>query len=1007
MGKLLLWVGLLLFLEHHEGAALKLVCYFNKWAHSRSGPASVSPRDLDPSLCTHLIFTFASMNNNQIIAMDRLDQKLLYPEFNKLKERNRKLKTLLSIGGWEFGTLRFTTMLATTAKRKTFINSVIPFLRTHGFDGLDLFFLYPGQRGSPEHDRWNFLSLIEELLFAFREEAHLTRRPRLLLSAAVSGSPHIIQRAYDVRLLGMLLDFINVLSYDFHGSWEKFTGHNSPLFSSPEDHKSSAYAMNYWLKLGAPPRKLIMGLPAYGRTFLLSKASENGLQAAAAGPGSPGKYTNRAGFLAYFEVCSFIQGAKKGWINHQSVPYASKGNEWVGYDDAFSFSYKALFIKKEHLGGAMVWTLDLDDVRGTFCGHGPYPLVSKLHYFLVQAESNSTTSPMYWSSPAKHSSGVGSGRPTVTTELANFFPGREVTTRKAQVGSDTMTTTSREMLVLSCEFVFSPFQSFRRCGLCVGGQWKTSTMKILVVVLICLHLSEGLERVILRKGKSIRQKMEERGVLETFLKSYPKVDPAAKYHFNNDAVVYEPITNYLNDFYFGEISIGTPPQNFLVLFDTGSSNLWVPSTYCQSQACFKHNRFNPGQSSTFRYDGQTYNLYYGSGSLSVVLGYDTVSVQNIIIRNQEFGLSESEPTSPFYYIDFDGILGMAYPKLASQSSPTVMQEMLQQDQLTEPIFSFYFSRQPTYQYGGELILGGVDTQLYSGAIVWTPVTREVYWQIAIEEFAIGSQATNWCSQGCQAIVDTGTFLLAVPQYYLDSFLQETGAEQAENGDYVVDCDSIERMPTITFVISGAQFPLPPSAYVLNNDGYCRLGIEATYVPSPNGQPLWILGDVFLKEYYSVYDLANNREFAMKYWRDNGVPAEKLVMGFPTYGRTMRLNSSEVFVGAPMSGSGSVGPYTHEAGFWAYYEICTFLPEATTSWTEDQKVPYAYKGNEWVGFNNLESYENKVKFLKENGFGGAMIWALDLEDFLGSFCGEGAYPLISKLMSLMGLQTPEQ
>uniref|UniRef100_G1PKG7 Pepsin B n=1 Tax=Myotis lucifugus TaxID=59463 RepID=G1PKG7_MYOLU len=382
-------------------------------------------------------------------------------------------------------------------------------------------------------------------------------------------------------------------------------------------------------------------------------------------------------------------------------------------------------------------------------------------------------------------------------------------------------------------------------------------MKILVLVLVYLHLSEGVERIILKKGKSIRQTMEEKGVLEKFLKNHRKEDPAAKYHFNNDAVAYEPITNYLDAFYFGEISIGTPPQNFLVLFDTGSSNLWVPSTYCQSQACSNHNRFNPSLSSTFRNNGQTYTLSYGSGSLSVVLGYDTVTVQNIVVNNQEFGLSENEPNNPFYYSDFDGILGMAYPNMAVGSAPTVMQGMLQQGQLTLPIFSFYFSRQPTYQYGGELILGGVDA-LYSGQIVWAPVTQELYWQIAIQEFAIGDQATGWCSQGCQAIVDTGTFLLAVPQQYMDSFLQATGAQQAQNGDFVVDCNSVENLPTITFIISGSQFPLPPSAYVLNDNGYCRLGIEATYLPSPNGQPLWILGDVFLKEYYSVYDMANNR-----------------------------------------------------------------------------------------------------------------------------------------------------
>ncbi|NXT89876.1 PEPC protein, partial [Anhinga rufa] len=149
---------------------------------------------------------------------------------------------------------------------------------------------------------------------------------------------------------------------------------------------------------------------------------------------------------------------------------------------------------------------------------------------------------------------------------------------------------------------------------------------------------------------------------------------------------------HLQSFYFGEISIGTPPQNFLVLFDTGSSNLWVPSTYCQTPACFNHAKFNPNKSSTFVGNGQSYTLYYGSGELSVLLGYDTLRIQNITVTKQEFGLSSNEPTQPFYYATFDGILGMAYPSLAVGGTPTALEGMLQQNQLTQPIFSFYFSR---------------------------------------------------------------------------------------------------------------------------------------------------------------------------------------------------------------------------------------------------------------------------------------------------------------------------
>ncbi|XP_030741986.2 oviduct-specific glycoprotein [Echinops telfairi] len=361
----------------------KLVCYLTNWAHRRPGMASIAPKDLDPLLCTHLIFAFASMENNQLVAKTARDEAVFYPEFNRLKERNQRLKTLLSVGGWDFGTERFTTMLSTATRRGKFIESVISLLRTYNFDGLDLFFLYPGLRGSPLHDRWNFLFLIEELLFAFRREATIHCHPRLLLSAAVSGAPHIIHRSYDVRFLGRYLDFINILSYDFHGSWEGVTGHNSPLYSLSGDPKSSAFAINYWRKLGAPSEKLIMGLPTYGRTFCLLKDSEARLGAKTTGPGLPGKYTKQAGFLAYFEICSFVRQAKKSWIDNQFVPYASKGKAWVGYDDAASFTYKAMFIKTELFGGAMVWTLDLDDAKGTFCGNGPFPLVRILSNLLL------------------------------------------------------------------------------------------------------------------------------------------------------------------------------------------------------------------------------------------------------------------------------------------------------------------------------------------------------------------------------------------------------------------------------------------------------------------------------------------------------------------------------------------------------------------------------------------------------------------------------------------------
>ncbi|KAM8977228.1 gastricsin-like [Pelodytes ibericus] len=384
------------------------------------------------------------------------------------------------------------------------------------------------------------------------------------------------------------------------------------------------------------------------------------------------------------------------------------------------------------------------------------------------------------------------------------------------------------------------------------------------VSLLYKLLIEPETPVPLRRLKSIRETMAEEGVLEEFMKTHIK-EPGMKYNLNSQSrfsVAYEPM--YLDTYYFGEISIGTPPQIFLVAFDTGSSNLWVASSYCQSPACTNHPLFNPSQSSTYTSNNQRFAMSYGSGSMTGILGYDTVTVsreninilikvQGLSIQNQELGLSITEPSSFFYYSKFDGIFGMAYQSMSAGGANTAVQGLIQQNLIPQPLFSFYLTGQ-----SGEVILGGVDSSLYSGQIYWTPVTQEIYWQIAIDEFSVNGQASGWCSQGCQGIVDTGTPLLTIPQQYLGTLLQYIGAQQAQNGNYIVNCNIVQNLPPISFTISGTQFSIPPSGYILQINGYCVVGFESTYLPSRNGQPLWILGDVFLRQYYSVYDFGNNQ-----------------------------------------------------------------------------------------------------------------------------------------------------
>ncbi|OCT91838.1 gastricsin [Xenopus laevis] len=376
-------------------------------------------------------------------------------------------------------------------------------------------------------------------------------------------------------------------------------------------------------------------------------------------------------------------------------------------------------------------------------------------------------------------------------------------------------------------------------------------MKFLILVLVCLQLSEGLVRVPLMKSKSTRQKMAEAGVLDKYLQTH-KIDLSNRYR--GYAVATESM--YFDTYYYGPISIGTPPQNFLVLFDTGSSNLWVPSTYCQNSACTNHHVFNPSQSSTYSSNGQRFTMGYGGGnvasSVTGLFGYDTVSIQGISITNQEFGLTITEPTSNFYYSPFDGILGLAYPGLSVGGAQTVLQGMVQESLLNPAMFSIYLGSQ-----SGEIIFGGVDSTLYTGQINWAPLSQELYWQIDLQEFSINGQPTGWCSQGCQAIVDTGTTQLNIPQTYLTQLLPYLGI-QNQNGGYYVNCNNLQNLPTLSFTINGVSFPLSPSAYIIQENGYCSANFLNLSLPAQNGQPLWILGDVFLRQYYSVFDYGNNQ-----------------------------------------------------------------------------------------------------------------------------------------------------
>uniref|UniRef100_A0A673IQA4 Cathepsin D n=1 Tax=Sinocyclocheilus rhinocerous TaxID=307959 RepID=A0A673IQA4_9TELE len=376
--------------------------------------------------------------------------------------------------------------------------------------------------------------------------------------------------------------------------------------------------------------------------------------------------------------------------------------------------------------------------------------------------------------------------------------------------------------------------------------------------------SDAIVRIPLQKFRSIRRTLSDSGrAVEELVASSASLKYNLGFPASNGPTP-ETLKNYLDAQYYGEIGLGTPVQTFTVVFDTGSSNLWVPSVHCSLTdiACLLHHKYNGGKSSTYVKNGTEFSIQYGSGSLSGYLSQDTCTIGDIVVEKQIFGEAIKQPGVAFIAAKFDGILGMAYPRISVDGVPPVFDMMMSQKKVEKNIFSFYLNRNPDTQPGGELLLGGTDPKYYTGDFNYVAISRQAYFALClcVCSMSIGSELTL-CKGGCEAIVDTGTSLITGPAAEIKALQKAIGAIPLIQGEYMVDCKKVPTLPTISFVLGGKTYSLTGEQYILKESQggkeICLSGFMGLDIPPPAG-PLWILGDVFIGQYYTVFDRENNR-----------------------------------------------------------------------------------------------------------------------------------------------------
>lgn len=334
---------------------LKTVGYYTSW----SAYSNFTPDKIDATKLTHINYAFANINEELKITLgDSYIDPSNIKKLNELKKINPNLKILISVGGWSWSD-KFSDAALTDKSRNIFANSCVDFIKKYGLDGIDIDWEFPVSGGPPtnkyrKEDKQNFTLLLKAIREKLDIQGKKDGKHYLLTIAGGAGSMGIDN--VELWNIHRYLDFANIMTYDMHGTWDKYTDFNAPLYGgdSPNYVKSSVdTAVKSWINAGFPKEKIVMGIPFFGKQYNMVNVWNNGLYQTFNGGSSlsyadiVSKYLNKQGFIRYYH-------------SESMVPWLYNGTTFISYEDEESIGYKAEYIKLNGLGGAMIWELKQD-----------------------------------------------------------------------------------------------------------------------------------------------------------------------------------------------------------------------------------------------------------------------------------------------------------------------------------------------------------------------------------------------------------------------------------------------------------------------------------------------------------------------------------------------------------------------------------------------------------------------------------------------------------------------